>query len=192
MQYVSSSDTEDFIREVTERHNISRGLLTKVNSEDETSNPFSLSSSRHSLLIVESDLEEDGSSSPEMLCSPIHVVEKEPRNSYSLSSCSITLSPPLSNELTLEARPDAQKASQSEASRNVMDKEADNNSSTLTSLPIFKRQGRFLDSAEDTELNPVTPTNLLTPVNLDGEGGSLSTTPVPCIDIRSDGDASPG
>ncbi len=188
---MGSSDTEDFIREVTELHNISCSLLTKVNSEDETSNPFSLSSSRHSLLIVESDPEEGGSCSPEISCSPVHVVEKEPRNSYSLSSCSISTAPPIFYELALEAKPGVQKVAKNVVSMNATDEEPGDNN-ILRSLPILKRQGKFLESIEDTELSPLTPTDLLTPTNHKYEGVSLFSALIPCVDIRTDRNSAPG
>lgn len=185
LQYSGSSDTDDFIREVAERHNISYSLLNKVHSEDEISNPFSLSSSHHSLLIVESDLEKDGSCSPEDLDSPAHTKEKEPRNSYSLSSCAVTLSPPVGNGFTMASERETEYFVRSGVN---LDKETTDHNTALRPLHIFKRQGALLESTEDTELNRLTPTNLMS----NCEGISLSITPTPQMDVKTDGEVSPG
>ena len=99
-QYSNSGDTDDFIREVTERHNISYSdVLCHVPSEDEISNPFnSHDSSRHNLLKLDSPSPEDSclSDSPRIE-DPSHedaegpkVNTHEGRSSYSVSLCSIS------------------------------------------------------------------------------------------------------
>ncbi len=98
----------------------------------------------------------------------------------------------MNNRLVLETKYEVQKVSHDEVSVNVTNEKVDN-SSALKSLPILKRQGKILDSSEDTKQNPFTPTNLLTPTNLESEL-SFPSTPisVPCVNIRTDGESSKG
>ena len=100
IQYSNSGNTDDFIREVTERHNVSYGdVLCHVPSEEEIGNPFiSRDSSRHSLLKLDSPYPE-GSQSSDSLRNEDSSNEseesskfntRESRSSYSVSLCSIS------------------------------------------------------------------------------------------------------
>ena len=190
-QFSSSGNTDDFIREVTESHNVSYNMLTKMNSEDEISSPFSLSSSRHSLLIVESDPDHDGSESPDQLESPQEVKEKESRPSYSILSCPISHSLTVSEKLTASPEREVELVPTSVLITPSDDEEPLSKSSTHKPPPLLVRQSALLEP-DQSDLLRLTPTNLSVSQASYYDNLSSPTTPTPESEVKTGGEPSEG
>ena len=190
-QFSSSGNTDDFIREVTESHNVSYNMLTKMNSEDEISSPFSLSSSRHSLLIVESDADHDGSESPDRLDCLQDFKEKESRPSYSIMSCPISHSLPTSEKLTADPERETELVPTSVLITPSDDDEPLPKSSTRRPPPLLTRQSAVLEP-DQSDLSRLTPTNLSVSQASYYDNLSSPTTPTPESEVKTGGEPSEG